>query len=103
MGEPTVSKAHTRHNTRDDRAKVSSAESERSFEYTSEPVCKMVMEDHLEFGCTKAIEAATKFAKAKKAEEKEMATKAKTGTATARKIAQPTVPSSVLARRTNPS
>ncbi|KAJ2422728.1 hypothetical protein GGF41_003398 [Coemansia sp. RSA 2531] len=111
-GEPTVSKAHTRRNTRDDWAKASRAESARIFEYTSESVRKMVMEDRLESGCTKAIEAATKFAKAKKAEEKEMATKAKmtkaqtkvkTGTATARKIAQPTAPSSVLARHTNPS
>ncbi|KAJ2073070.1 hypothetical protein GGH13_002248 [Coemansia sp. S155-1] len=111
-GEPTVSKAHTRRNTRDDWAKASRTESARIFEYTSESVRKMVMEDRLESGCTKAIKAATKFAKAKKAEEKEMATKAKmtkaqtkakTGTATAHKIAQPTAPSSVLARHTNPS
>ncbi|KAJ1912529.1 hypothetical protein LPJ71_002700, partial [Coemansia sp. S17] len=77
-GELTVSKAHTRRNTLDDRAKASRAESARTFEYTSESVRKMVMEDRLESGCANAIEAATKFAKAKKAEEKEMATKAKT-------------------------
>ncbi|KAJ2027721.1 hypothetical protein GGI08_006384, partial [Coemansia sp. S2] len=109
-GEPTVSKAHMRRNTLNDRAKASRAESARTFEYTSESVRKMVMEDRWESGCANAIEAATKFAKAKKAEEKEMATKAKmiktkvkTGTATAHKIAQPMAPSSVLARRTNPS
>ncbi|KAJ2067930.1 hypothetical protein GGI08_001135 [Coemansia sp. S2] len=111
-GEPTVFKAHMCHNTRDDQSKASRAESARNFEYTRESVRKMVMENRLESSSTKAIESATKFAKAKKAEEKEMATKAmmtkaqtkaKTGTATAHKIAQPTEPSSVLARCTNPS
>ncbi|KAJ2057316.1 hypothetical protein GGI17_005716 [Coemansia sp. S146] len=99
-GEMTVAKTRTRRNARDKRSEASRAESARTFEYTYESVRKMVMEDRLESGCTEAIEAATKFAKAREAEK---ATKAKPSTATTCKIAQPTAPSSVLARRANPA
>ncbi|KAJ2061055.1 hypothetical protein GGI17_003312 [Coemansia sp. S146] len=67
-GKATVSKTHTRRNARDVCAEASCAESARTFEYTYESVHKMVMEDRLESGCTEAIEAATKFAKAREAE-----------------------------------
>ncbi|KAJ2869833.1 hypothetical protein GGH93_006044 [Coemansia aciculifera] len=105
-GETTVSKTRTRRNTRNERAETSRAESARTFEYTYESVRKMIMVDRLESGCIEAINAATKFAKAKEAERKEKekkATKAKPSTATTRKIAQLTAPSSVLVKRANPT
>ncbi|KAJ2057994.1 hypothetical protein GGI17_005315 [Coemansia sp. S146] len=75
-GEATVSKTRTRRNARDAHAEASRAESARTIEYTYESVRKIVMEDRLESGCAEAIEAATKFAKAREAERKEKATKA---------------------------